>query len=104
LKLLKNYEVWRKVKMTGYEDLTPSQIIYLMHLVVLTCFLILVTKIVPAILQYRSMKFLEVKIMTKQCEENKVLTLFRKVGNWVKERKNKEHDYQSRYSNVKRMM
>lgn len=97
--------------MPGYEDLTPSQIIYIMHLVVLTCFMVLLTKVVPAILQYQSMKFLEVKITTKQCEENNALTLeennaltlFRKLANWLKERKNKEHDYQSRYSNVKRI-
>ena len=89
--------------MPGYEDLTPDQIIYIMHLVVLTCFMVLLTKVVPAFLQYRSMKFLEVKITTKQCEENNALTLFRKLANWLNERKNKEHDYQSRYSNVKRI-
>ena len=90
--------------MSGYENLTPDQIIYLMHLVVLTCFLILVTKVVPAILQYRSMKFLEVKITTKQCEENKVLTLFRKFVNWIKERRKEKQGYHSYYSDVKRMM
>ena len=89
--------------MPGYEDLTPDQIIYLMHLVLIACFLILLTRVVPAFLQYRSMKFLEVKITTKQCEENNALTLFRKLANWIKERKNKEHEYQSRYSNVKRI-
>ena len=89
--------------MPGYEDLTPSQIIYLMHLVIIACFLILLTRVVPAFLQYRSMKFIEVKITTKQCEENNALTLFRKLANWLKERKSKEHDYQSRYSNVKRI-
>ena len=89
--------------MSGYEDLTSSQIIYLMHLVVLTSFLILLTKVVPAILQYQSMKFIEVKITTKQCEGSNALTLFRKIANWVKERKNKERDYQSRYSNVRRI-
>ena len=89
--------------MPGYENLPPDQIIYLMHLVLIACFLILLTRLIPAILQYRSMKFIEVKITTKQCEENNALTLFRKLGNWLKERKNKEHDYQSRYSSVKRI-
>ena len=89
--------------MPGYENLTPDEIIYLMHLVIIACFLVFLTRLIPAILQYRSMKFLEVKITTKQCEENNALTLFKKLANWLKERKNKEHDYQSRYSNVKRI-
>ena len=84
--------------MPGYENLTPDQIIYLMHLVVLTCFMILLAKVVPAFLQYRTMKFLEVKITTKQCEENKALTLLRRFANWIKERKEK----QEYYSNVKK--
>lgn len=87
--------------MSGYENLTPDQIIYLMHLVVLVTSLVLVTKVVPAILQYRSMKFLEVKITTKQCEENKALTLLRKFANWTKERKEKQ-EYHPYYSNVKK--
>ena len=87
--------------MPGYENLTPDQIIYLMHLVVLSCFLVLVARVIPAFLQYRTMMFLEVKITTKQCEENKALTLLRKFGNWIKERKEKQvyHPY---YSNVKK--
>ena len=89
--------------MTGYEDLTPSQIIYLMHLVVLTCFLVLVTKIVPAFLQYQSMKFLEVKITTKQCEENNALTLFRKLVNWIKEKRKEKQPYRLHSYDVKRM-
>lgn len=87
--------------MSGYENLTPDQIIYLMHLVVLVTSLVLVTKVVPAILQYRSIKFLEVKITTKQCEENKALTLLRKFANWIKERKEKQ-EYHPYYSNVKK--
>lgn len=88
--------------MPGYENLTPNQIIYLMHLVVLVTSLVLVTKVVPAVLQYKSMRFLEVKITTKQCEENKALTLLRKFANWIKERKEKQ-EYHSHYSDVKRM-
>ena len=79
--------------MPGYEDLTPSQIIYLMHLVIIACFLILLTRVIPAFLQYRSMKFIEVKIMTKQCEENNALTLFRKLANWVKEKRKEKQPY-----------
>lgn len=88
--------------MPGYENLTPNQIIYLMHLVVLVTSLVLITKLVPAILQYKSMRFLEVKITTKQCEENNALTLLRKFVNWIKKRKEKQ-EYHPYYSNVKRM-
>ena len=81
--------------MPGYEDLTPDQIIYLMNLVVLICFIVLLTKVVPGILQYRSMKFIEVKITTKQCEENNALTLFRKLVNWIQERRKEKQPYRS---------
>jgi hypothetical protein len=72
-----------------------------MRLVVLSCFLFLLARAIPTVLDYRSMKFLEVKITTKQCEENKVLTLFRRFANWIKERKEKQ-EYHPYYSNVKK--
>ena len=89
--------------MPGYEDLTPNQIIYLMHLVVLSCFLVLLARVVPAVLEYRSMKFLEVKITTKQCEENNALTLFRKLVNWIKEKRKEKQPYRLHSYDVKRM-
>lgn len=89
--------------MSGYEDITPDQIIYLMHLVVLTTFLILLTRIVPAILQYKSMKFLEVKITTKQCDENKAFILLRGLLGWIQKKRKEKQGYHSYYSDVKRI-
>lgn len=79
--------------MPGYENLTPDQIIYLMHLAVLACFLILLSRVVPAILEYRSMRFLEVKI--KQCDGSNASTLLGKFMSWLREKRKEKRPYHS---------
>ena len=55
--------------MVGYEELSPEQIIFLGKLVLVIVSIIMLGKIIPGILQFKTMKFLEVKITTKQCGE-----------------------------------
>ena len=77
--------------MPGYEELSPEQIVYLAQLALAATIAIMISKVIPAMLQFRTMKFLEVKITTKQCEERD--TVFQKILNWVKERKDKKENY-----------
>ena len=77
--------------MVGYEELSPEQIVYLAQVTLAVVFVIMLGKVIPAILQFKTMKYLEVKITTKQCEEE--LTLFKRFLNWIKERKDKKENY-----------
>ena len=77
--------------MTGYEELNPEQIVYLAQVMLAVVSVIMLGKVIPAILQFKTMKFLEVKISTKQCKEE--VTLFKRFLNWIKERKDKKENY-----------
>lgn len=77
--------------MPGYEDLTPNQIIYLARLFVLGCALIAISKFFPAILEYRAMKYLSVKIEQKiEGEEVKappIVSIIKIILEWRKKKK-----------------
>ena len=77
--------------MTGYEELTPEQIIYLAKMALAVVTVIMIGKVIPAILHFKIMKYLEVKITTKQCEERD--TPFKQFIKWIKERKSKKENY-----------
>lgn len=77
--------------MPGYEDLSPEQIVYLAQVMLAVVTVIMLGKVIPAILQFKTMKFLEVKITTKQCNEE--VTPFQRLLNWIKERKDKKESY-----------
>ena len=77
--------------MSGYEELSPEQIIFLGKLVLVIVSVIMLGKVIPAILQFRTMKFLEVKITSKCCDEE--ATPFQRLLNWFKERKDKKESY-----------
>ena len=82
--------------MVGYEELSPEQIIFLAKTVLAIVTVIMLGKVIPAILQFKTMKYLEVKITTKQCGEE--VTPFKRLLNWIKERKSKrDDDYLERY-------
>ena len=77
--------------MSGYEELTSEQIIFLAKLILVIVSVIMIGKIIPAILQFKTMKYLEVKITTKQCEERD--TPFQRLLSWIKDRKDKKDNY-----------
>lgn len=77
--------------MPGYEDLSPEQIVYLAQVMLAVVTMVMLSKVIPAILQFRTMKFLEVKISTKQCEEND--SPFQRLLNWIKDRKDRKENY-----------
>lgn len=77
--------------MPGYEDLSPEQIIYLAQITLAVTTIIMLNRVIPAILQFKTMKFLEVKITTQQCGEE--VTPFNRFLNWIKERKDKKENY-----------
>lgn len=77
--------------MAGYEDLSPEQIVFLAKTALAVVTVIMLGKVIPAVLQFKTMKFLEVKITTKQCKEE--VTPFKTILNWLKERKDKKENY-----------
>ena len=77
--------------MSGYEELSPEQIIYLAKVALIGVTVIMLSKVIPAILQFKTMKYLEVKITTKQCNEEVIP--FKRLLDWIKERKDKKENY-----------
>ena len=77
--------------MVGYEELSPEQIVYLAQVTLVVVSVIMLSKVIPAILQFKTMKYLEVKITTKQCNEE--VMPFKRLLGWVKERKRKKENY-----------
>lgn len=77
--------------MPGYEELTPEQIVFLAKMVLVIVSVIMLSKVIPAILQFKAMRSLEVTITTKHCEERD--TPFQRLLNWIKEKKNEKNDY-----------
>ena len=77
--------------MPGYEDLSPEQIVYLAQVMLAVVTVIMLGKVIPAILQFKTMKFLEVKISTKQCSEE--VMPFQRLLKWIKERKDRKENY-----------
>lgn len=77
--------------MPGYEDLSPEQIVYLAQITLAAITMIMLGKVIPVILQFKTMKYLEVKLKTKQCNDE--VTPFKRLLNWIKERKVKKEKY-----------
>ena len=77
--------------MSGYENLTSEQIVFLAKTALAVVTVIMIGKIIPAVLQFKTMKYIELKITTKQCEESDIP--FQRLLNWIKERKMKKENY-----------
>jgi len=77
------------------EELTAAQIIWLAKTALAISIIYMISKIVPAILEYKKIKHLEVVIVKKQCENKSVQDLFQRILSWIKKRKKEktEDDY-----------
>jgi len=76
--------------MSGYEELTPEQIMHLAKMCLAAVIAIMVSRVVPAILEFKKIKYLEVVITTKQCDKEPTLTFFQRLSKWIKNRKKEE--------------
>lgn len=84
--------------MPGYEELTPDQILHIANIALAAAITIMLSRVIPAILEWRTVKSLEVQIITKQCGEEKQITSLTKILDRIKERKNKrDNQYIRRY-------
>jgi len=82
--------------------ITGAQIIYVAKIALIISIIYLIAKIIPPILEYKKMKYLEVVITTKHCDNKP--TTFQKALKWIKDRKKKretEEDYLRRWANNK---
>lgn len=90
--------------MPGFEELTPEQIIYLAKMALTGVIVIMLSRVIPAILEFRSMKSLEVKIITKQCNGNKEeKSTYKKILDWVQKRRRPRNSCNPYVSNNKEM-
>ena len=88
--------------MSGYEELTVEQIMHLANMALLAVIVIMISRVIPAILEYKSMKSLEVKIIAKQCNEsNDEKSTYEKILDWVQKRMRPKNSYNPYVSNNK---
>jgi len=82
--------------------ITGAQIIYVTKIALVISIIYLISRVVPAILEYKKMKYLEVVITTKQC--NNELSTFQRILRWIKDKKKgeTEEDYLKRWANNKK--
>ena len=57
-------------------ELTAAQIIWIVKVAFLISIIYMASRIIPAVLEYKKIKYLEVVITTKQCKCNNEPTLF----------------------------
>ena len=83
------------------EPVTGAQIVYVAKIALVISIIYLIARVVPAILEYKKIKYLEVVITTKQCDSKS--TSFQRVLKWIKDRKKREteEDYLRRWENKK---
>ncbi len=86
------------------EELTATQVMWLAKIALAIAIMYMMSKVIPAILEYKKIKYLEVVITTKQCEkrDNKLeQTFFQRILSWIKDRKKEEteDDYLRRWMN-----
>ena len=84
------------------EPITGAQIVYVAKIALVISIIYLISRVVPAILEYKKIKYLEVVITTKQCDSKS--TSFQRVLKWIKDRKKREteEDYLRRWENNKK--
>ena len=75
------------------EPITGAQIVYVAKIALVISIIYLISRVVPAILEYKKIKYLEVVITTKRCDSKS--TSFQRVLKWIKDRKKRvtEEDY-----------
>lgn len=85
------------------EELTATQVMWLAKIALAITIMYMMSKVIPAILEYKKIKYLEVVITTKQCEKHDKLkqTFFQRVLSWIKNRRKEEteDDYLRRWMN-----
>ncbi|RLJ06180.1 MAG: hypothetical protein DRP16_05420 [Candidatus Aenigmatarchaeota archaeon] len=83
------------------EPITGAQIVYVAKIALVISIIYLISRVVPAILEYKKIKYLEVVITTKQCDSKS--TSFQRVLKWIKDKRKKEteEDYLRRWENKK---
>jgi len=83
------------------EPITGAQIVYVAKIALVISIIYLIARVVPAILEYKKIKYLEVVITTKQCDSKS--TSFQRVLKWIKDKKKgkTEEDYLRRWENKK---
>ena len=85
-------------------ELTAAQIIWIVKVAFLISIIYMASRIIPAVLEYKKIKYLEVVITTKQCKCNNKPTLFQtffqRVLKWIKKKKKEEteEDYLRRWA------
>ena len=82
--------------------ITGAQIIYVAKIALIISIIYLIGRIIPPLIEYKKMKYLEVVITTKQCGNE--LTPFQKALKWIKDRKKRETEevYLRRWTNKTR--
>ena len=83
------------------EPITGAQIVYVAKIALVISIIYLIARVVPAILEYKKIKYLEVVITTKQCDSKS--TSFQRVLKWIKDKRKgeTEEDYLRRWENKK---
>jgi len=83
------------------EPVTGAQIVYVAKIALVISIIYLISRVVPAILEYKKIKYLEVVITTKQCDSKS--TSFQRVLKWIKDKRKgeTEEDYLRRWENKK---
>ena len=83
------------------EPVTGAQIVYVAKIALVISIIYLIARVVPAILEYKKIKYLEVVITTKQCDSKS--TSFQRVLKWIKDKRKgeTEEDYLRRWENKK---
>jgi len=76
--------------MPGYEDLTADQLMLIMY-IVFACFMMLFSsRIIVALIERNTVKYIEVKIKKELSVEPKKASLFTAIGEWWNKRKEKK--------------
>jgi len=70
------------------EPITGAQIVYVAKIALIISIIYLIARVVPAILEYKKIKYLEVVITTKQYDSKS--TSFQRVLKWIKDKRKKE--------------
>jgi len=84
------------------EPITGAQIVYVAKIALVISIIYLIGRIVPPLIEYKKIKYLEVVITTKQCDSKS--TSFQRVLKWIKDKRKREteEDYLRRWENNKK--
>ena len=87
--------------MTEPITITGAQIIYVAKIALIISIIYLIGRIIPPLIEYKKMKYLEVVITTKHCDNEP--TPFQKALKWIKDKRKREteEDYLRRWENKK---